>query len=439
MTNVSNTYTENRNYLASSSDGAGNTVYYNYNANTGLLDSYSLTGADSNLMQYTYNAVGALEKVTQAVSGLSSGNTMSAEYTYSGDRITSMSHSGSVYTFEYNTFGNVTNIKVAGSADSENKQSIVSYGYDSKQRNNKITYGNGTVISYSYNDDGNISEISYSTGQKYTYTYNEDKALTASYDYSSMLASIYEDGKVSAMRLFTVANSQPVLGETVYSYSVNDDGEEIVTTFGRAYTKHNSTEEYISSTDSVKTKSSLSWNGWEVLNTESESDFFGRTTGKHYTVNLGEDDHPNFGTEYTYADTETTATNKISRVKNTLNGAVKSDYGYTYDNRGNILTVSKSGALFQQYVYDEASQVKAEYNYAEKTAMTYVYDANGNIVSKTPYTNVTSSDLSTATQGTAIVYGYGDSNWSDKLTAYDGQTISYDASGNPASYRGEMA
>ena len=69
--------------------------------------------------------------------------------------------------------------------------------------------------------------------------------------------------------------------------------------------------------------------------------------------------------------------------------------------------------------------------------MTYVYDANGNIVSKTPYTNVTSSDLSTATQGTAIVYGYGDGNWSDKLTSYDGQTISYDASGNPTSYRGE--
>ena len=69
--------------------------------------------------------------------------------------------------------------------------------------------------------------------------------------------------------------------------------------------------------------------------------------------------------------------------------------------------------------------------------MTYVYDANGNIVSKTPYTNVTSSDLSTATQGTAIIYGYGDSNWSDKLTSYNGQTISYDASGNPTSYRGE--
>ena len=63
---------------------------------------------------------------------------------------------------------------------------------------------------------------------------------------------------------------------------------------------------------------------------------------------------------------------------------------------------------------------------------------NNNIVSKTPYTNVTSSDLSTATQGTAIVYGYGDGNWSDKLTSYDGQTISYDASGNSISYKGDI-
>ena len=33
-------------------------------------------------------------------------------------------------------------------------------------------------------------------------------------------------------------------------------------------------------------------------------------------------------------------------------------------------------------------------------------DGNGNIVSKTPYTNVTSSDLTTATQGTATVCDY---------------------------------
>ena len=35
-----------------------------------------------------------------------------------------------------------------------------------------------------------------------------------------------------------------------------------------------------------------------------------------------------------------------------------------------------------------------------------------------------------------INYTYGDSLWSDKLTAYDGQTITYDAIGNPTSYKG---
>ena len=41
--------------------------------------------------------------------------------------------------------------------------------------------------------------------------------------------------------------------------------------------------------------------------------------------------------------------------------------------------------------------------------------------------------------GTAIStipYTYGDANWKDKLTAYNGKAITYDAIGNPLSYDG---
>ena len=38
--------------------------------------------------------------------------------------------------------------------------------------------------------------------------------------------------------------------------------------------------------------------------------------------------------------------------------------------------------------------------------------------------------------GVTTVYGYGDTNWKDKLTSYNGQSITYDAIGNPLSYRG---
>ena len=131
-----------------------------------------------------------------------------------------------------------------------------------------------------------------------------------------------------------------------------------------------------------------------------------------------------------------TVSGKIIGVKNTQSGTVRSNYTYTYDSRGNIVAVRNSGNLINEYTYDEAGQIIAEYDYAAHTAMTYVYDTNGNIVSKTPYTNVTSTDLTTATAGTAIAYGYTDSTWSDKLTSYNGQSIVYDASGNPTSYKG---
>ena len=33
-------------------------------------------------------------------------------------------------------------------------------------------------------------------------------------------------------------------------------------------------------------------------------------------------------------------------------------------------------------------------------------------------------------------YGYGDANWKDKLTSYDGKVVEYDGIGNPTSYDG---
>lgn len=49
------------------------------------------------------------------------------------------------------------------------------------------------------------------------------------------------------------------------------------------------------------------------------------------------------------------------------------------------------------------------------------------------------SDYTTEGLGTlldTVTYGYTDSNWKDKLTSYDGTSISYDASGNPLNWTG---
>ncbi len=53
----------------------------------------------------------------------------------------------------------------------------------------------------------------------------------------------------------------------------------------------------------------------------------------------------------------------------------------------------------------------------------YTYDGAGNL-------------LTANKAGTSHSYTYGNSNWRDLLTAYDGTAITYDAIGNPLSYRG---
>ena len=55
----------------------------------------------------------------------------------------------------------------------------------------------------------------------------------------------------------------------------------------------------------------------------------------------------------------------------------------------------------------------------------YTYDGNGNI-------------LAANVGGTAHTYTYGNSVWKDLLTAYDGQTITYDDIGNPLAYLNGM-
>ena len=63
----------------------------------------------------------------------------------------------------------------------------------------------------------------------------------------------------------------------------------------------------------------------------------------------------------------------------------------------------------------------------------YNYDLGGNITSVEEYNSGYSE---TATPDTVITYTYGNANWPDQLTSYNGESIVYDAIGNPTTYRG---
>ena len=75
-----------------------------------------------------------------------------------------------------------------------------------------------------------------------------------------------------------------------------------------------------------------------------------------------------------------------------------------------------------------------EKNATAGKAWNYTYDNGGNILSRTEY--ACSGNGTVSGSGTTTSYTYGDAEWGDLLTAYNGEAISYDGIGNPLSYRG---
>ena len=430
---MQNTYTSDGNYLASSIDSNGNIAYYNYNADTSLLDSYGKKANATNPVVYSYNAMGMLTEVTQTVSNLVGGTSMTSNYTYEHDRIKSISHNGTTYNYEYDEYGNQTAVKVG-------EQSLVSYGYTSdKSAVNTITYGNGLVIGYTLDENGNVTKIKFNNSDMYSYEYSNG-GLAATYDYMSMIKVSYNsDGDVSIAPI-TVLGGTVTAGDAIYLSAVNDNGETVETIFGTAYTYSDSDEKYIASTDETEKTETVSYGGNKTEIT-TKTDFFGRVTDRtitHYkngtatmpleneyvypTVDLGEDDG-----NRTYTS--------VSESHMSYCGSYDL-YKYAYTPDGSISKIYTDDEVFYRYEYDEAGQIKTVYRPIKNEAYTYSYDANGNITSKVKYTDVQNESLTGATAEKTDTYTYSDSLWSDKLTSYNGQTISYDSIGNPTSYKG---
>ena len=141
---------------------------------------------------------------------------------------------------------------------------------------------------------------------------------------------------------------------------------------------------------------------------------------------------------YSYADGgygANSTTPLVSKITQSTPAGAAMNFEYEYDSRGNI-TKEKRGSLTTSYVYDALGQLVRVNDPHDTTSgsngttWVYNYDRGGNILSKARYAYTTGT-LGTAQQ--IIPYTYGDSNWKDKLTAYNGTAISYDAIGNPLS------
>ena len=102
---------------------------------------------------------------------------------------------------------------------------------------------------------------------------------------------------------------------------------------------------------------------------------------------------------------------------------------YDYDNEERIIKVDDTIDGIVEYTYDALGQLKTETKDGVTTK--FEYDNYGNITAKGVVDET--GEIAAATK---ISYAYGNDTWRDLLTSYNGQSITYDAQGNPTSYLG---
>ncbi|MDD2376320.1 MAG: RICIN domain-containing protein [Clostridia bacterium] len=403
-------YTTDGRFLNKITDARGKEVSYNYNFNettdTGSGTLASVVDAKGTTTSYEYDNLDRMTSVTSVTDG----KTYTNSYTYVNDKLSSILHNGFNLNFVYDNFGNTKEVKV------EN-QTLVTNNYDTNNGNlNSVLYGNNQTISYVYD---RFSRVSTKTGTDGTYNYvydakgnlavTKDNVNNVTYNYTYDLAD----------RPVKLQGSNGYSSQ--YKYDNNSNINNITYNFGSL---SNATSYAYDSDNKI---TNIKWDNDKY--TMYNYDKLSRLQDKYLKSGTN-----SYKTSMTYVNDETNSLKTTTLLSSIKNGT-EAEILYTYDDNGNIDTISKDFNLRQRYYYDGLNQLVRENNIDLNQTISYTYDTGGNLTSKDIYEYTTDISLTGLTKLDTKTYTY-DTVWKDKLTNYNGKDITYDNIGNPLTYDG---
>ena len=415
-------YTEDGNFVTKQRDTRGNEVVNTLDTNGKLL---SVTDPSGQSVNYSYDDSNRVTSVQSTYTVNDESRISRNEYTYENDRLKTVAHNTTsdtadvVYNFEYDELGRKTTVKVGERALSTNV-----YSPDRKSRLEEVQYGNGSKVKYTYDDFDRVTGVGYDNDESPRISYEYDSKGRAAFVKDSTDGSTVRTGYDQTDRP-NEAEQRDGEGKLKYRTLIEYDKKNRVKAFNEATADQNFKTEYTYDADNRVTK--VRYNSSETSKVDYGYDKLNRITSRTVTNGASA-----YATQYAYAPGATAygenATTPLVSSITQGEGENAMNFAYTYDNRGNITSETRNG-LTTTYVYDALGQLVRVNDPHENATWIYSYDRGGNIMNKAKHAYTTEEELGEAIE--SIPYTYGDANWKDKLTAYNGVSITYDAMGNP--------
>lgn len=290
-----------------------------------------------------------------------------------------------------------------------------------------MSYGNGDYTDYTYDEYGNTTSISQNGTKNFTWNYDSTGNMYSHEDLVNNQRFLYTyDSTGRLVRQNVLNNSKKSIYESEYGYDLNNNISKLVLSTGGVST----TEKFDYGKDNLASK--YTYPSGKTATYSYDSILRRNRTVINTTTPI---DH-----QYVYWMSDRGNNSRTTKIG--WEHISEYIYGYTYDANGNITEISRRHKTAetaytkqQQFAYDELNQLVRADGLVKNCTEVYTYDNGGNILSVTTYP-LTWGSLDGVTATKTVNYGYDDTNWRDKLTSYDGQAITYDEIGNPLSYRG---
>jgi RHS repeat-associated protein len=414
---ISKTYTADGNYVASTTDASGNVTVDNYDLTKGTLNDS--TDPNNHKTTYTYDPnTDQLLSVSKTVDQQTATNS----YQYQNDLLSGITQNGSTIGFQYNVFGDNTQVNIG-------TKNLVTNNYDNVTHLLQSTqFNQGDKISFAYdNSDRLISKsLNQSPIPNFIYAYDNNGNLGMLADNDNSITYRYDYDLLNR-----VTSARDSLGNS-FQFTYNPNSQITSHQFSTPSIMYTTSYSY----DSVGNQTSVSYN-------QSKIDFTYDTLGRlqQKVINLASG---NYATAYTFK--QGLASGKTTYLVDTYTNGTNSPFSYTYDKMGNIKTITENGQTIT-YSYNELNELLREDNPVNGQTVVFAYDVGGNIKTKSIYA-FTDPSQTPANPVKTYTYNYGDTNWHDLLTTINITTytngtpstittqIANDPNviGNPASY-----